>query len=104
MPIPKNRMYPSFACANRTGPHRRPPQAVTEDTASAARDAPAYANSKEKHIAVPPLQPGDILEYEIVTRIVHPIAAQEFWAQHAFLRDAIVLDERLEVSVPRAAA
>ncbi len=77
------------------------PEAITEDTASAARDAPAYANAKEKHIAVPPLQPGDVLEYEIVTRIVHPIAAGEFWAQHAFLTDAIVLDERLEVSVPK---
>jgi len=77
------------------------PDAITEETASAVRDAPAYANAREKHIAVPQLQPGDVLEYEIITRVVHPIAAGEFWAQHAFLKDAIVLDERLEISVPQ---
>ena len=77
------------------------PEAITEETASAVRDAPAYANAKEKHISVPPLQPGDVLEYEIVTRVIRPKAAGEFWTQHAFLKNAIVLDERLEIRVPQ---
>ncbi|MGD0964176.1 MAG: DUF3857 domain-containing protein [Candidatus Acidiferrales bacterium] len=77
------------------------PAAITEETVSAVRDAPAYANAKERHIAVPPLEPGDVFEYEIVTRLVHPIANGEFWAQHAFLKDVIVLEERLDISVPQ---
>lgn len=74
---------------------------ITEETSRAAIDAPAYANAKEKRIAVPPLQPGDTLEYQVITRLAHPEAPGEFWAQHAFLKDAIVLDERLEISVPQ---
>jgi tetratricopeptide (TPR) repeat protein len=77
------------------------PEAITEETASAVRDAPAYANARQKRIAVPPLQPGEVLEYEIVTRVIRPKAASEFWAQHAFLKNAIILDERLEISVPQ---
>ena len=46
--------------------------AVKEVSASIARDAPAYGNAKEKHIAVPSLAPGTTLEYEIATRVVTP--------------------------------
>ncbi len=79
-------------------------EAVTEEPASAVRNAPAYSNFKEKHIRVPPLQRGDLLEYEIVTRFTRPVAAGEFFAEHAFLKDAIVLDETVEISVPQGRA
>jgi len=74
--------------------------AVTEVTAPTVRDAAAYADYKEKHIAVPPLVPGDTLEYEIATRLVFPFAPGEFWYAHTFLNSAIVRDERLEISLP----
>lgn len=74
--------------------------AFKDIAASAVRDFPAYANCKEKHIAVPALAPGDTLEYEIAKRIVAPQAPGEFWFEHRFIDGAIVLDERLEVSVP----
>ena len=74
--------------------------AVKDTAITATRDAPAYADAKEKHVAVPALVPGDELEYEISTRIVTPRAPGEFWYQHTFLDSAIVLDERLEISVP----
>jgi tetratricopeptide (TPR) repeat protein len=74
--------------------------AVTEALAPTVRDAPVYANYKEKHIAVPPLATGDTLEYEIATRLVKPFAPGEFWYAHSFLDSAIVRDERLEISVP----
>jgi Flp pilus assembly protein TadD len=76
------------------------PEAVKEITASVARDAPVYTDYKEKHITVPALHTGDTLEYEIVTRLVTPLAPNEFWFDHNFLEGAIVLDERLEVNVP----
>jgi tetratricopeptide (TPR) repeat protein len=74
--------------------------AVTETAAPTVRDAPAYANYQEKHIAVPPLAVGDTLEYEIATRIVSPFAPGEFWYAHTFLDSAVVRDERLEISIP----
>ena len=46
------------------------------------------------------LQPGDTLEYQTATRVTHPAAPGQFWTQHAFVKDAIALDERLEISVP----
>ena len=65
-----------------------------------ARDAPEYTDYKEKHITVPSLHAGDTIEYEIVTRIVKPLAPNQFWYEQNFLSSAIVLDERLEVNVP----
>jgi tetratricopeptide (TPR) repeat protein/transglutaminase-like putative cysteine protease len=76
------------------------PDAVKELTAPVAADAPVYTDYKEKHITVPSLRPGDTLEYDISTRLVTPLAPGEFWFQHEFLTDAIVLDEQLEVDVP----
>jgi tetratricopeptide (TPR) repeat protein len=78
------------------------PDAVKEVIASVVRDAPAYADYKEKHIAIPALAPGAVLEYEIATRFVTPVAPGEFWFEHTLLDSAIVLDERLEINVPES--
>ena len=75
--------------------------AVKEMTAPIARDAPVYTDYKEKHITVPSLRPGDTLEYSIVTHIVKAFAANQFWFEHNFLEGTIVLDEQLEVNVPK---
>lgn len=75
-------------------------ETIKELVARIARDAPAYSDCKEKRISVPALVAGDTLEYEISTRIVAPAAPGQFWFEHRFLKDSIVLDERLAVSVP----
>ncbi|HUA00731.1 MAG TPA: DUF3857 domain-containing protein [Candidatus Aquilonibacter sp.] len=77
------------------------PDAIRDMTAPVARDAPVYTDLQQKHITVPDLAPGVTLEYEIDTRLVTPLAPGEFWFDHNFIRNAIVLDERLEVSVPK---
>ena len=77
------------------------PDAVKEMTAPIARDAPVYTDYKEKHITVPSLRPGDTLEYSIVTHIVKAFAPHQFWFEHNFLEGTIVLDEQLEVNVPK---
>jgi Flp pilus assembly protein TadD/transglutaminase-like putative cysteine protease len=74
--------------------------AVKETTAMVLGSAPVYTDYKEKQVTVPPLDPGDTLEYEIVTRVLTPLAPGEFWFQQNFLDAAIVLDERLTVNVP----
>jgi tetratricopeptide (TPR) repeat protein/transglutaminase-like putative cysteine protease len=76
------------------------PSAIKEMTPDVERDAPVYTDYKEKHITVPSLQPGDTLEYDIDTRFTTPLAAGEFWYSQNFLKEAIVLDESLEVNLP----
>jgi tetratricopeptide (TPR) repeat protein len=71
------------------------PSAVT-------RDAPAYASYREKAIAIPDLQPGDTLEYEIASRSARAPLGGQFWMQHAFLTDAIVLKEILQLDLPKS--
>jgi tetratricopeptide (TPR) repeat protein/transglutaminase-like putative cysteine protease len=74
--------------------------AVKDMTASVTRDAPEYTDYKEKHVTVPSLHAGDTIEYEIVTRTVTPLAPGNFWFDYAFVKDAVTLDERLDVNLP----
>ena len=77
-----------------------PTDAIKDTVAAAAHEFPAYANCKEKDIAVPSLAPGDTLEYEIAKRVIAPAAPNEFWFEHSFIETAVVLDERLEINIP----
>jgi Flp pilus assembly protein TadD len=74
--------------------------AVKDLSAPGVRNAPIYAENREKHITVPPLSAGEVLEYEIVTHVVTPPALEEFWFDHTFLDQAVVLNEILVVNVP----
>jgi Flp pilus assembly protein TadD/transglutaminase-like putative cysteine protease len=74
--------------------------AVKDMTAAVARDAPEYTDYKEKHVTVPSLHAGDTIEYEISTRTVTPLAPGNFWFDYAFVKDAITLEERLDVNLP----
>src|SRR5271168_5288513 len=76
------------------------PDAVKEMTASVARDAPEYTDYKEKHVTVPSLHAGDTIEYETSTHTVTALAPGNFWFDYAFVKDAITLDERLDVNLP----
>jgi transglutaminase-like putative cysteine protease len=81
-------------------------------SASAVRDvapfgsggAPAYSDYREKRVTVPGLRPGDTVAYHIARTITIPLAPDQFWFEHDFVKDAIVLDEQLEISVPRNSA
>src|SRR5271169_488492 len=74
--------------------------AIKDMTASVARDAPEYTDYKEKHVTVPSLHAGATIEYEIATRTVTALAPGNFWFDYAFVKDAITLDERLDVNLP----
>jgi tetratricopeptide (TPR) repeat protein len=65
------------------------------------REAPVYSDFREKHITVPGLQPGQELEYSITVRMQKPLMPNQFWIEYSFEKQTIVLDEQLEVSVPR---
>ncbi|HYN15601.1 MAG TPA: DUF3857 domain-containing protein [Terriglobales bacterium] len=66
-----------------------------------AREAPVYSDFREKHITVPGLQPGQELEYSIVIRTEKPLIPNHFWTEYIFEKQAIVLEEQLEINLPR---
>ncbi len=77
------------------------PDAVQDLTAPIEREAPVYTDYRQKHITVPGLRPGEVLEYDIVTVIHTPLAPGQFWMEHDFAKQGIILDERLEINIPK---
>src|SRR5579863_7997648 len=73
---------------------------VQDLTAPVEREAPVYTDYRQKHITVPGLRPGEILEYDMVTVIHTPLASGQFWAEYDFDKNNINLDETLDVDVP----
>ncbi len=74
--------------------------AVQDLSAPVEREAPVYTDYRQKHITVPGLRPGEVLEYDMVTLIHTPLAAGQFWADYDFDKNSIMLDEELDVDVP----
>jgi hypothetical protein len=65
--------------------------------------APVYTDYREKHVTVPGLRPGDMLECEVTTTMHTALAPGQFWTQYDFNQTSIVLDEQLEsISQPHA--
>jgi tetratricopeptide (TPR) repeat protein/transglutaminase-like putative cysteine protease len=79
---------------------KAPEDAVQDLTAPIEREAPVYTDYRQKHITVPGLRPGEILEYDMVTVIHTPLAAGQFWADYDFDKSNISLDETVDVDVP----
>src|SRR5580692_6220907 len=73
---------------------------VQDLTAPVEHEAPVYTDYRQKHITVPGLRPGEVLEYDMVTVIHTPLAAGQFWADYDFDKNNIMLDEELDVDVP----
>jgi hypothetical protein len=74
--------------------------AVQDLSAPIEREAPVYTDYRQKHITVPGLRPGDVLEYDMVTVIHTPLAAGQFWTEYEFDKANITLDETVDVDVP----
>ena len=66
------------------------------------REAPSYSDYRERHVTVPALQPGQVLEYQTVTTTFKPLIAGQIWFEHVFRKDTITLDEQLIVNVPKS--
>lgn len=77
------------------------PDAVQDLSIPLEREAPVYTDYRQKHITVPGLRPGDELEYDFVTTTFTPLAPNQFWMEHYFAESGTVLDEQLEVDVPK---
>ena len=64
-------------------------------------DAPVYTDYHEKHISVPSLRPGDVLEYRFIRTIANPLTPGQFWTSYNFSEKGVVLDEQLVINVPK---
>src|SRR5271166_5193731 len=73
---------------------------VQDLSAPVEHEAPVYTDYRQKHVTVPGLRPGEILEYEMVTVIHTPLAAGQFWTDYVFDKNNIDLDETLDVDIP----
>jgi tetratricopeptide (TPR) repeat protein len=76
------------------------PNALADDPAPAAKEAPAFSELREAHVTVPAMAPGDTLSYEEVISLVKPPAPGEFWFSHDFLSAHPAIDEEVEINVP----
>ncbi|MGC1226957.1 MAG: DUF3857 domain-containing protein, partial [Candidatus Sulfotelmatobacter sp.] len=74
--------------------------AVQDLSTPVEREAPVYTDFRQKHITVPGLRPGEVLEYDIVTVIHTPLAPGQFWTDYDFDKNNIMLDEELDIDVP----
>jgi Flp pilus assembly protein TadD len=75
------------------------PDAIQDLSAPVAREAPIYTDARQKHVTVPGVSVGDVVEYDVVTKSV-PLLAGEFWQTWNFLTNAICLDEQLDLNIP----
>src|SRR6266853_1901553 len=76
------------------------PSAITDNPNPAVVDAPAYQDVRVKSVRILGLQPGDLLEYRVVTTTTHHPLAPDFWLDHTFDRSGIVSDEIFGLDLP----
>jgi len=76
------------------------PSAVTDNPNPAVVDAPAYQDVRVKSVRILGLEPGDILEYRVITTTTHHPLAPDFWLDHSFDRSGIVSHEIFELDLP----
>jgi hypothetical protein len=80
------------------------PSAITDQPNPAVLNAPAYQDVRVKSLRILGLEPGDNLEYRVVTTVTkHPLAP-DFWLDHSFDRSGIVSQEDFEVDLPATLA
>ena len=88
---------------------RHPDGTVTETPGTEAvdamppitRKAPFYSDLKLKQLPVRGMRVGDTLEWEARIKIIRAEATNHFWNVSSFERDAVVLDQQLELRVPK---
>jgi tetratricopeptide (TPR) repeat protein len=78
-----------------------PASDIQDVDSEVSRQAPMYTDEREKHVAVKTLMVGDVLEYHAIWNIHDAPAPGHFWFEGDFIRNAICLDETLELDVPR---
>src|SRR5256886_15771644 len=76
------------------------PSAITDAPNPAVVNAPAYQDVRVKSVRILGLEPGDILEYRIITTATHHPLAPDFWLDHTFDHSGVVSQEFFDIDVP----
>jgi tetratricopeptide (TPR) repeat protein len=75
------------------------PEAVQDLSAPVTQEAPMYTDARQKHITVPGLSVGDVVEYDVVIN-AKPLLPGQFWRIWNFADKVVVLDEQVDLNVP----
>jgi len=76
------------------------PSAITDNPNPAVVNAPAYQDVRVKSVRILGLEPGDNLEYRVITITAHHPLAPDFWLDHSFDRTGVVSHEIFELDLP----
>src|SRR5216683_6327621 len=76
------------------------PSAITDNPNPAVVNYPAYHDVRVKSVRILGLEPGDTLEYRVITAVSHHPLAPDFWLDHSFDRTGIVSQEIFELDLP----
>jgi len=74
------------------------PDAIQDLTSPIAQSAPTYTDLRQKHVVVPNLSPGDLLEYETFTTY-RPLTPGKIWQYWDLVSNDVCLDEQVELDV-----
>jgi len=80
------------------------PSAITDQPNPAVVNAPAYQDVRVKSVRILGLEPGDTLEYRVITTTSHAPLAPDFWLDHTFDRSGVVAKEIFEIDLPASLA
>jgi len=78
-----------------------PLENAVEMPAEVTRLAPFYSDLKEKQLAVRGLEEGDRLEFRYRAHVHAPLDPAHFWFLSNFTKDAIALQEELQLRLPQ---
>ena len=76
------------------------PSAITDNPNPAVVNAPVYQDVRVKSVRILGLEPGDTLEYRVITSTTHHPLAPDFWLDHSFDRSGVVSQESFELDLP----
>ncbi|MGB6498887.1 MAG: DUF3857 domain-containing protein, partial [Candidatus Acidiferrum sp.] len=76
------------------------PSAITDAPNPAVVDAPAYQDVRLKSVRILGLEPGDTLEYRVITTTSRTPLAPDFWLDHTFDRSGVVAHEIFVIDAP----
>lgn len=77
-----------------------PAENALDMPAQITQEAPFYSDIKVLQVAVKGLEPGDTVEFQWRADTTKPLDPGQFWNSFNFARNAIVLHEELEISIP----
>jgi len=76
------------------------PRAITDHPNPAVVNAPAYQDVRVKSVRILGLEPGDSLEYRVITTVSHHPLAPDIWLEHTFDRSGVVVQQVFDLDLP----